>query len=290
MSNNVIYPRQIFKSARSTKTLGVDMFLSSNCLNPLELHDEFSRFTITILEKVGDKYNSFAANINPKEVPYIYEMTLKNIGSKDRSDTDEGKPLSIAYTKTFAFGNLKGKSPAAVLKSQGGYEALKSQRQFLMDGLSKFRGNQEMIDAIDEAFRLLESGELKDSPIQEASTVSGVIFDSEFRPKRNSMDADGFYKVRRLLITLEPTLNNPYKISIETMKAPIETNPGGLNKILIGQGKEKLSGTIYMTEKEFFQMVDKMDKTLKYYEQMVFNSAFAKAVELDRQQSEGHAM
>lgn len=288
MSNSVIYPRQIFKSARTTKTLGIDMFLSSNCANPLELHDEFSRFTVTILEKEGEKYNSYSANINPKEVPYIYQMTIKNLGNKDRVEESGDAPLSIAYTKTFAFGTLRGKSPAAVLSEKGGYEALKSQRQFLLEGVAKYKSNQEMIDAIDDALKLLENGELKDTPNDGNSSVPGIIFDSEFRPKKNSMDSQGFYKVRRLVISLEPTLNNPYKISIETMLAPIEMKQGGLNKILLSQGKNKSSGSLYMSEKEFFQMIDKMDKTLKYYEQMVFSSAYAKAIEIDRQQSEGH--
>ena len=275
-------PRQIFKAARENKSLICEQFLSSDELsNPLEMHGPYSRFAITLLINKEGKYVPYQAPLSPKEVPYLFERIKKLIGTTCSSEESTGN-LSLAYTKRFLFGKLKGKTPADVLldKTINGHEELKSQREFLAQKAREYKANQELVDAIDDAIDLYLNGTLekKDLP----KTSEETLFDSEWRPKRSSKDNKGFYDCRRLEIVFCPQMKQPYRIQISTMKAPLKSEGDGVNPVAADMGTGLATASFQMTEREAFSLFERMQSVKALFENAIFLSCWKSCIEIEK--------
>lgn len=184
-----LYPAQIWKSQKLTTTLSVEDHLSCpDNLNqfpntpPLMMHTPFSRFRISILDKSKTENNNVACNIRPSdETAYLYDRYKSVINNPPKASKES---LPLAYTCKFINGDYKGKTPAEVLiDDPTKVSLLRRSQQFLRTNLEKYPNNKKMIDAIDNAIMLLESGDLYP---RNTDSYELIVFEEKFKLMDNN--------------------------------------------------------------------------------------------------------
>ena len=71
------YLQQCWSALQTNKTLGLDYYLSApsgaDDIPAMTLHDQFSRFTLTLIDNSGNERKIVRVNIRAKEIPYLLE-------------------------------------------------------------------------------------------------------------------------------------------------------------------------------------------------------------------------
>lgn len=201
------YSNQCFVAQTGKKTMSVDSYLTEPADNgltpPLTMLSDFSRFRVTIINFSTEPKKYVFANILAKsELPYIVDQYRAVVNNTLMFNPE---PLPIAYTQKFIAGNFAGMSPAEVLiGDETRREELSRTQDYLRNNLAKYPKNQNMIDAIDNALYLFDSGEL----YERSSITSFVIFNKEFkRMSGNKIQAS-------IRIEYEPSMDFPWTITI----------------------------------------------------------------------------
>jgi len=201
------YSNQCFVAQSAKKTLSVECFLKApeekGLTPPLTMVDEFSRFRINIINFTTEPKKYVYANILAKnELPFIVDQYRAVVNNTLMLKPE---PLPIAYTTKFIGGNFAGMSPAEVLVGDETRRGeLERSQEYLRNNLGRYPKNQAMIDAIDNAFYLFDSGELYDR----SSSSSFVIFNEDFkRMSGNKIQAS-------IKIEFDPSMDFPWAITI----------------------------------------------------------------------------
>ncbi len=271
------YPEQIYKYAKTDKTLGIDakLFASNTDAgqSPLEMHAGFSRFVFTILSKsASGKYEFVTANLRPDDLSLMQMETEIAVKKLTEKSLEKKSSLSIAYTTTFVMGEFKGRTPADVLLDDGS-ETMKNKlleyKKQLLANVAKYPRNQGQADAIDDAIRLLESGKL---------TAEGVtsqtmdIYRADIRaPHSNEKDKDGFTDVYSFSIVCDLTKNYPFAINILNAKAKVTANSNGTITPNMSTAKDKKEFSVLLTKSEWVKALSRMVKTTDLFEQSIFD-------------------
>ncbi len=275
--SDIKYPEQIYKCARTDKTLGIDAKLSpadtANGQSPLEMHSGFSRFVFTILTNAGGSYGFVTANLPPSEIELMKTETDIAVKMLTEKSLETTKATSSAYTVTFFTGTFKGKTPAGVLIEDAGNEtALLDYKKQLEANLAKYPRNKAQIDAIDEAISLKKAGKLT------ADGVKSQTFDiyrADIRaPHANKKDADGYTDVYSFSIVCDLSKNYPFVINIMNCKAPMNVNANGTQTPNMSKIKDKKEANIMLTKGEWYKAISRMEKTNDLFEASVFDSLY----------------
>ena len=281
------YPKQIDSVLRKNQTLGVDANL---CLPteeeyknerkmPLEMHSNFSRFTLTILQGekqgTGTTYTSVKANIPATDVDYINaKLKLAKQEILKVQTCTPTETVSIAYTQKLYDKNFKGKTPSEVLLANPeAKKDLLKVREFLEKNKEKYKANAVQIQAIDEAIQLLENGKLKNIS---ASTKNIMVYEEPIKiPNANKVDENGLTFVYSISIVCMPDRDYSFAINIMNAKAPTVMNTITKSKTAeMSKIQDKHEFSMLLTEKEMVRLVKRMSKTLEHFEEMNFTKQF----------------
>lgn len=281
------YPWQIdsiiHKTKASTKTFGMDALLFTpkeeddfrTPAAPLEMHEGYSVFKGTLIEKKDSGTDFLKFNIPAKAVPFIHKKTCiaieqaaaKKAAPVQSQNTEAGSGTSSAYTVTIKTGKLAGKTPAQALL-EGKDEFLKNQKLFLEKNLDKYPANKEQIDAINDAFQLRDSGKLSADTTAAAGTgaaACAVTVIYECAPKNvKPLDEEGRYTIYQVTVTHNPAMNLPFTVSVMNCFAPVDKSKG--NEIVLSKAVNKKTLEIKLSEEEWFTMIDKMKATKIMFE------------------------
>ena len=223
------YPEEVFSSVRQTKTCCINSYLimakTEEGQRPYAIYDQrFSRYKITLID-TGNGKKFATANIKTGMIAdlaersrYAYHRHL------DAESEPQAKGTSPAYTVRIASGTLKGKTPAEILLQDPvkGKELLQNQYKFLKENLSKYKGNKEQMDAIMDAAKLLERGELTGST-EKKQRPSISIYKADIKAlDKKPRESDGMCPVYALSIQWNVGEKCPVMLDIQNYYAPVE--------------------------------------------------------------------
>lgn len=280
------YPYQIGAIKRTKKTLGVDAKLylptEKEDKNPLEIHSGFSRFELTILDKENDVKP--IANIPAGEIPYIKEKTKLAMSKMMNGLPMDANPTATektdpAYTVTLTDKTYKGMTPAAVLiRNPADKERLIAIKEWLKPNIAKYPRNKQQIEAIDSAIALLDAGKLENNTsIPKAAATDLIeIYKTDYKYKSKTNEK-GYNLVYGINIMCNPGKQYPFCVNITNAYAPVETESTGQKNIKMQQAEDIAKSFILISECEWFSLVDRMETTLKNFENMNFPKQFEKS-------------
>ena len=191
------YPYDIVSIVRQ-KTLSIEAhFTQGKTESPMKVFDDtFSRFAATIIAEGETAYFNIPIESLPgirvrTDIAANEQFRPKAIIPKSTANSTVDTN-SIAFTKKFLTGNLKGKSPAEVLLEDpvNGSKTLNNQYKWLKEHLKDYPKNKDLMDAI------VAASKLDLSNITEADTGSMVssaieILDIGCRPLIRKQRDDG---------------------------------------------------------------------------------------------------
>ncbi len=288
---HVEYPKQVDSIIRAKKTLGVDAELYTPNLeegdSPLEMHCGYSRFVFTLIDKEGSEIIYPKANIPAKDVVYIktktdialLQLTTSPQGTKTDMDDERGG-LSTAYTQKLTLGKFSGRTPAAILLDNKDLaNELANQRDFLMKNAEKYPANKAQAQAIDEALKLQEKGNLELLNKGDSKNDTITIYDIPYKPLMSISDNEGNNLVYSIKITCDSMKRYPFSINISNCFAPVKRDDTGQLKVSMSKAKNKKESTLLVTEMEWYSLISRVSKTLELFEMINFKKQFTLAEE-----------
>ncbi len=283
------YPKEIFSAVR-TKTFAIEahLFQDEDSEKPLQVLNSFSRFIFTII----DKSKAISANV-PVEllqdmkartqfaVTKHFESVYANAGNV---------PASPAFTEKFNTGNLKGLTPADVLKKEGenGKKVLNDQYKWLKQNLKKYPANQKLIDAIIDAANLepeMLEGESSYVPTIDILTIN-------CRPLiRKKRESDGMCPCYEVYVKFDSSKNYQVSVNIQTYYAPVEKRENGtLNVMLAKKDKNSIqSHDFAMTLTEWLNALHEMQEVVSMFKICHFSKALKQSETMTEELRNGTA-
>lgn len=293
IKQNVAYPHQVAsviqKKNGESKTLGIDAELSIPRIDdekervmPLEMHSGFSRFVATLIKK-GNEKTFVKANIPADDISYICEKTRLALNlyasAKLAPAPAENNDVPACYTLTFGMGKLKGKTPAAVLlESADNEKELISQGEFLNKNAEKYPANKQMVEAIREAIKLYRAGELKplDAPVQKSGIIE--IYNEQTKPLRSTTNDKGNTFVYGIKIICDISRNLPFTLEISNCYAPVKVMDDGTLRVEMKSAENMQNISMNFSEKDWVKVMNRLEKTITYFETINFKDQFKKSV------------
>lgn len=225
------YPYDIVSFVRK-KTLSIEAhFVQRKDESPMKVFDNtFSRFTATIL---GDGSNAYF-NIPIEALPGMRARTDIAVREQYQPKAPVEKPAasgidtnSIAFTRKFMAGPLKGKSPAQVrIEDPNEKEVLINQYNWLKNNLGTYPKNKELMDAIAEASKM-KLEDLKSVGAASASSFAIDILDIGCRPLTRKTRDDGKCFIYEGKVTWDTSMNYNVTVTIKNYYADVIKNQNG---------------------------------------------------------------
>lgn len=207
----------------------------------------FDLFIFKYAEKVSLKFS-----LSIKEMLLVAKKTdiammVPFTTSSSDSAQDQLRP---AYTVRLRGGNItNGKTAAEVLaENPANRDALLKQRDWYASKASDPRygaGNAQMMDAINEAVYLFDTGQLN---LTSARSSSIEIYKKVKTPNNKKTDQRGLTECRSLAILYRPGEEMAFQIEIMNCMAPPLNRSVGAN---LSQARDKKSFVMTMTEEEW---------------------------------------
>lgn len=268
-------------------SLGIEShfgYAGDNGEPPKKIFGSYSCFSFSLINKNMPENEKLAiANIKVSEFSHVFEnMKIAYDEIKKQkfapSVKENESNSSPAYSVRFTMGNLKGLTPAEVILSgKGRREDLEKQKSFLLPNVPKYPGNKQVIEAIDDAIRLLSEEKLKNS--KENSSVSGgpsfIIHESGIRPiMRKQKNGKNF--IYEILITATPGMDYPFEVKITNYYAPVITTENGQLHVKKNEAEGLFTLSIKINAEKFFDNFSEMQRQID-----VFKIAYATKAVLD---------
>lgn len=251
-------PNEIVAIKRTSSTLGVSAFFSEpdKDTSPLK-NSAYDRFEFVYLDS-GDK-TAVKGNMKITDVESFkmrLQESVKELALAECKSIEGGS--SPAFTVQLT-GTYKGKTVVQVLTEDPAQkEGLLKAKKWLEDNLSKYKGNQKMIDAIDEGINLLNQNKLTSS-----EPTNGVKFDlykGDMKFYRQKKNEKGHNLCHQLNIRFDSTRKYPYAVTVENFYAPIVDN-----MIQLKEKNNSIVKTMHCTEKEITYLLRKMEEAQTSY-------------------------
>lgn len=233
----------------------------------MQVHSKYSRFQITIFEYASKQYANY--NLDPaklagidKKMEALHVMQMMNKSSKDK------EPLSAAYT-TMLTGKFKDTPANLLLAAQetGNLQQvindLAAQVTFLTQNVAKYPKNQLQINAIRDAFNLLNAGQLVK---KNSGTDKIPILEDMKVPFARKVDAQGYTSVVSCNITCN--FANSYPISIEVMNGsaiPV-IKENGLTNANMSTLKDLRKYSYNLSLEDFDDLLENMSEQKRTFE------------------------
>lgn len=277
-SRGIKYPFQIASVKRTEKVLGIDAKLfaptDKESLSPMELHSNFSRFELTIVDKKANITPT--ANIPAEDMYYIAEtsrIALECLLMPKATQASEA--TSVAYTQKLIDKNFKGMTPAEVLLKDATQEtALLNAKKWLEQNVARYPANKSQIAAIEDAIKLLHEGKLNNSGLSASNANANIeVYKTnyKFKTKKNEK---GYNLIYGIEVICDPEKNYPFAVSIMNCYAPVETTSGGQKEIKMTEAENVVKSSMLLTKEEWIQTMAKMERVLTMFEEMNFQKQF----------------
>lgn len=260
------YPYDIVSIVRK-KTFSVEAhFTRALDESPLKMFEEpFSRFVFTVIENGKAATANIPVSCTEKlymDTQALYTASLNNRASSISSGT------SPAYTTRFVTGRNHGKTPIQVLMEdpEHGRDTLNSEYTWLKENLSKYPGNQKLMDAIKDAASI-DIDSLKDNKSLTASMSTEILSIGQ-RPLVRKKRPDGMCFVYEASVQIDPSRDYPVTVAISNYYAPvIKTDKGLYNVQSSKMDKSSLTkNTMALSMEEWINTVSIMrDSKQAYY-------------------------
>ncbi len=287
-----------------TTTLGIEAHLaleegdvkaSQECTeNPFEYHAGYSRFTVVLIRKEEGKGKTIVtANIPAKDdADRIIARTkaCENIlamaeynkpAAVAETTSDEVAKTSPAYTVTMTTGSMKGKTPAQVLiEDPANRKKLIEQYKFLQEKITQYPKNQLQLDAIKDAVKLFDAGNLNASAAGETESSgerSITVYEAKFKPLRSTLDDKGTVLVYSVTIRCTPGRNYPYEFIVKNSRCSWD---GQVAHPQTGDPYDEV--TIYLPEDKWVGIVSDMERQLSAFTTYNYGKQSKKAEEANR--------
>lgn len=248
------YPYDIVSFVRQ-KTLSIEAhFTQTKDESPMKVFDEtFSRFAVTVIADGKTAYFNIPIEILPGMRTRTDIAAAEQFKQKVPQVTKSAgvNTTSIAFTKKFATGSLKGKSPAEVLLEDptNGAQTLNGQYKWLKEHLEQYPKNQELMDAIVEASKL-DLSSISEETLPAASACMDIL-DIGCRPLIRKQRADGKCLVYEGKVTWDTSRKYPVTVTVKNYYANVVKNENGTLNVNIGS-KDKETAV----EKDFSMTAD----------------------------------
>ena len=259
-------PTGLIKVGRPGKVLMVENHLS--CLRdedmenatPYSIHSPFSVFKLKHLENG----KCVTVNIPPKKLADIEQKTeiANAMIMAERMAPKKSSTEYPCYNLKFLFGSFKGKTPAEVLLANPQDKSkLLQEKENLGKNLAKYKDNQKLMDAIDEAIKLFDAGELKKDAVTSAAEKFFIYNeDCKIPNVRKLVEKNGKMVTFVYSVTIEcnPKMDNPIVVTMMNCYAP---PVNGKNEVLLAEAVETERSKFVLTEGEWNSMVKAMSST-----------------------------
>lgn len=275
---------------KSTQTFSIEPYFfraqSKNEESPLMIIGPTSRFRATIINK---ERVAVTARWTPKEVISMTEdfKTARSISKEliwKRTSPAAATRKEPAFCIQITAGKMKGMTPAAALLA-GTWEAeLKNHYKWLNANLSQYPNNQQIMDAIQNAFDLQKAGTLGDaSQVQEKAVPVMRIFESSMKPLIRDKKENGKCPVYTSRVSIYPTDNYPVEIVITTFDAPVETKPDGRLNVQARAKEHEVTNTMRMSFEDFGYVLEEMVSYMELFKMCNVKACFADAEACDQE-------
>lgn len=278
------YPVEVASVVRSNKTLGINSFLfranASDNESPYKIYGKFSRYAITLFERVNGQRKMAKGNIRVGEFADIERRTQYAFNkhmSMETGGAEHSNSLPSAYTVKIATGALKGKSPAqAIIDGQGAMVV--EQRKFLQANLQKYPSNKIQIDAITEAIGLYRENKL-DPSLLNSSVDNEVIslYNAGIHPLVREKRADGKCFVYDISIVWKLGAKYPVNFNITNYYANVKKMDDGRLNVGTVDESSRIKLSIAMSEAEWFDILASIERNMNQFEvitaKMIFDEA-----------------
>lgn len=275
------YPYDIVSFVRQ-KTLSIEAhFTQVKQESPMKVFDDtFSRFVFTVIADGKTPY----CNVPIEALPAMRARTDIAAGEQYKpravipsSGNVAVDTTSIAFTRKFFAGTLKGKSPAEVLieNPEDGKNQLNSQYSWLKENLEKYPKNAELMEAIKEASKL-DLSALNGSDVTTASSGVIDILDIGCRPLIRKTRSDGKCFVYECKITWDTARKYNVTCEIKNYYANVIQNDSGtLNVNLSTKDKDtEVVKEFNMTADEWLYALHEMESARDCFKMLHFNEGY----------------
>lgn len=290
MSDKIKYPDQIRVIKRKGKNLSMRFLLSACDENsgesPLEF-PRYSRFVMSILKTEGGLV-SVSANIPQEDLPSIVvrtnlavsrimdsqlEKQKPSIAKENAETTNTSKIPNEALEATFGFpAELRGKNLAQAI-ADGHWTTVLGQKATLQSNVEKYPANRKTLAAIEKVEAMLNMGQITfddfknsnsgASTSQNGDVVSFSVYETEYKYFSKTRE-DGKNQVYQTSVKCLPGNKYPFVVTIvNAFGNVVTTATGGKN---ITEVTDRNSLDIYLTEAEWVNMVNRMNKLESVFE------------------------
>lgn len=275
------YPYDIVSIVRQ-KTLSIEAhFTQGTEESPMKVFDNtFSRFSATIIADGQTVY----FNIPIESLPGMRARTDVAANEQFRpkviiqkTSNAEIDTNSIAFTKKFVTGTLKGKSPVEVLLEDpvNGSQTLNGQYKWLKEHLSQYPKNKDLMDAIVAASKL-DLSKLSDADTGNMASSAIDILDIGCRPLIRKEREDGKCFVYEGKVVWDTSRKYPVTVSIKNYYADVKKNENGtLNVNLSSKDKDTaIEKEFNMTADEWLSTIHEMESARDCFKLCHFNEGW----------------
>lgn len=256
------YPLQVWVSARKGMSLTCAADLNSpgerdTRKSPMEMHTGYSVFRMAI---ASSDRGSVVANIPADDVPYLLNqyMFQRNVLNQQMFS----KPNSPAYTVPIKERNCKNKTAVEILSMPNGINVLNNAKRYFSDNLDRFPKNASMINAIDEALFLYQTGKV-------SSTVSLPPLYSTPVKHKSTVDGNGRHLAYSISISGSSSSSVDWTFAIFNCKAFLK-DLGQLKVVDIDGAVDKKDLSFKVTQPEMDLFIYRLKSTLENYEKIAF--------------------
>lgn len=269
-SNLEKYPKQIAPAEirnvagkQTTFSIDQELYTPEEDDSPMKMYADYSRFVLAIINSQNGELKNPNANILVKEIPGIYQKTKFCNWKYWESEMQPQETLgnvSPAFSIRLA-GKFSGKTAAQVLMEKGdnGKIMLCEQKEWLRKNLSGRyeKANREQIQAIDDAIRLAENGQLKTENFRNNIQILVNEPVKKYFRKTKIIDGKEYNKCYEIKIMFELGRQYPYTVKITNSYCTIRKDKTG--KTMIGnENLETATGEIRLTIGQWTYYVDAM--------------------------------
>lgn len=270
---------------------------------PLKVYAAFSRFVFAI---INEEKKSVTANIRVDAIPeirsaseYAYRMHMdskyqpKAITGSVNTEVDTS---SLAFTRCFSSGKMKGKTPVRIILEADDKEKaitmLNEQYKWLRDNARKNKryaeGNQEQMDAIEQTAKLYRDGKLTAELLNSASGDSQVIqiYDSGFRPLTRREKRNGKSFVYQISINWTIGADYPIAVTISNYYATVEEKDDGRLNVMVKTKEQEQKNTMALSVSEWHYILYMIEANMRMFEERSRDACYKAAQNARRRSRE----
>lgn len=199
---------------------------------------------------------------------------------------------NLAYSTKFISGNMKGKTPAQILiEDADGVNKLTTQREYLSKNVDKYPNNKVIIDAIDIAISLKNSGKLSNEKTEDNKTRVFEILPEVPKPNIYKTVMVGnveMHPTHSMHIYCNVGAKYPITIEIKNYNCPVETvDNGGINAIISQMDKNSYkSAEINLSIDDWIGVVDELESQIEVFKNIYGKDAFELAEKIEKENRE----